>query len=166
VLIAFPAYAGISTSWKLLYQPRQRIVKTISVYEEKIFIGTGNGIFVSKDNGESWERFNTASLQKDISGNSTINWISLDEENQRIYIATTFGAYYSELGNIEWKKLFEEFPDRFVIGSDINTGRFDNYDRVMDTFRSIVLKDLSKATAEKIAFKNAWRFMTGKEWED
>jgi len=66
----------------------------------------------------------------------------------------------------EWKKLFEEFPDRFVIGSDINTGRFDNYDRVMDTFRTIVLKDLSKTTAEKIAFKNAWRFMTGKEWED
>jgi predicted TIM-barrel fold metal-dependent hydrolase len=66
----------------------------------------------------------------------------------------------------EWKKLFEEFPDRFVIGSDINTGRFDNYDRVMDTFRTIVLKDLSKTTAKKIAFKNAWRFMTGKEWED
>lgn len=66
----------------------------------------------------------------------------------------------------EWKKLFEEFPDRFVIGSDINTGRFDNYDRVMDTFRFIVLKDLSKAAAEKIAFKNAWKLMTGKEWED
>lgn len=66
----------------------------------------------------------------------------------------------------EWKKLFEEFPDRFVIGSDINTGRFDNYDRVMDTFRSIVFKDLTKAAAEKIAFKNAWKLMTGKEWED
>ncbi|HBR21010.1 MAG TPA: hypothetical protein DD713_00330 [Nitrospiraceae bacterium] len=68
--------------------------------------------------------------------------------------------------NPEWKKLFEEFPDRFVIGSDINTGRFDNYDRVIDTFRSIVFKDLTKAAAEKIAFKNAWKLMTGKEWED
>ncbi|HAK89361.1 MAG: hypothetical protein A2X55_10615 [Nitrospirae bacterium GWB2_47_37] len=66
----------------------------------------------------------------------------------------------------EWEKLFEEFPDRFVIGSDINTGRFGNYDRVMDTFRSIVLKELSKPTAEKIAFKNAWKLMTGKDWED
>ncbi|HBU05309.1 MAG TPA: amidohydrolase, partial [Nitrospiraceae bacterium] len=66
----------------------------------------------------------------------------------------------------EWKKLFEEFPDRFVIGSDINTGRFDNYDRVMDTFRTIVFKDLTKAAAEKIAFKNAWKLMTGREWED
>jgi hypothetical protein len=36
----------------------------------------------------------------------------------------------------------------------------------MDTFRTIVFKDLTKAAAEKIAFKNAWKLMTGKEWED
>jgi predicted TIM-barrel fold metal-dependent hydrolase len=66
----------------------------------------------------------------------------------------------------EWKKLFEEFPDRFVIGSDINTGRFDTYDRVIDTFRSVVLKDLRKDVAEKIAFKNAWKLMTGADWKD
>jgi predicted TIM-barrel fold metal-dependent hydrolase len=68
--------------------------------------------------------------------------------------------------NSEWKKLFEEFPDRFVIGSDVNTGRFENYDRVIDTFRTIVLKNLSKDVAEKIAFKNAWKLMTGADWKD
>lgn len=66
----------------------------------------------------------------------------------------------------EWKKLFEEFPDRFVIGSDINTGRFDNYDRVMETFRDIVLVSLKKEVAEGIAFKNAWRLMTGLNWQE
>jgi len=65
----------------------------------------------------------------------------------------------------EWKTLFEAFPDRFVIGSDANTGRFNEYDRVMDTFRSIVFKTLRKDVAEKIAFKNAWKLMTGKDWE-
>ena len=66
----------------------------------------------------------------------------------------------------EWKKVIEEFPDRFVLGSDINTGRFDNYDRVMDTYRNIILKGVKKDVAEKIAFKNAWKLMTGKAWED
>jgi predicted TIM-barrel fold metal-dependent hydrolase len=66
----------------------------------------------------------------------------------------------------EWKKVFEEFPDRFAIGSDINTGRFDNYDRVMETFRTIVLHEVRKDVAEKIAFKNAWKLMSGEDWRD
>lgn len=66
----------------------------------------------------------------------------------------------------EWKRLFETFPDRFVIGSDINTGRFQQYDRVMETFRNIVLAGLKKDAAEGIAFKNAWRLMTGANWQE
>ena len=66
----------------------------------------------------------------------------------------------------DWKKLLEEFPDRFVIGSDINTGRFDQYDRVMETFRDVVLVSLKKEVAEGIAFKNAWRLMTGITWQE
>jgi hypothetical protein len=62
--------------------------------------------------------------------------------------------------------VFEEFPDRFAIGSDINTGRFDNYDRVMETFRTIVLHEVRKDVAEKIAFKNAWKLMSGEDWRD
>lgn len=62
--------------------------------------------------------------------------------------------------------MIEEFPDRFVLGSDINTGRFDNYDRVFDTYRNIILKDVRKDVAEKIAFKNAWKLMTGEDWKD
>jgi len=36
------------------------------------------------------------------------------------------------------------------LGSDINTGRFDNYDRVMDTYRTIILQGVRKDVAEKI----------------
>lgn len=66
----------------------------------------------------------------------------------------------------EWKKLFEDFPERFVIGSDINTGRFGGYARVINTFRNIVLSSLRKDAAEKIAFQNAWKLITGDDWKN
>lgn len=66
----------------------------------------------------------------------------------------------------EWKTLFEEFPDRFLIGADINTGRFSKYNEKMNTFRTAVLNNLRKDVAEKIAFRNAWKLMTHKEWNN
>jgi len=65
----------------------------------------------------------------------------------------------------EWKKVIEEFPDRFVLGTDINTGRFENFDRVIDAYRNIILKGLNAEAAEKIAYKNAWNLMTGEVWK-
>jgi predicted TIM-barrel fold metal-dependent hydrolase len=63
-----------------------------------------------------------------------------------------------------WKALFEEFPDRFMIGSDANTQRFHNYDQVMATFRDVVLTSLRRDVAERIAYKNAWKLITGQDW--
>lgn len=93
-------------SWGLLYQPRQRIVKSIGIYNDLIFIGTGNGVFVSKDKGKIWTSFGINQLSKDRNGNSYINWIYIDKEERKIYIATSFGAYYSDIYNPEWKKFF------------------------------------------------------------
>lgn len=68
----------------------------------------------------------------------------------------------------EWKKVIEEFPDRFVIGSDANTGggiaKFKKYDKMTTIYRDIILKGLKKDVAEKVAFKNAWKLMTGSDW--
>ena len=75
-------------------------------------------------------------------------------------------SFTSAFLNSEWKKVIEEFPDRFVLGSDINTGRFNDYDRVMDTYRGVILKGVKKDVAEKIAFKNGWKLMTGEDWKD
>jgi predicted TIM-barrel fold metal-dependent hydrolase len=66
----------------------------------------------------------------------------------------------------DWKKLFEEFPDRFVIGTDVNTGRFPQYDRVIITFRDVILSKINQEAAARMAYKNAWKLMTGKEWKD
>ncbi len=79
-----------------------------------------------------------------------------------MYDATSSGASL----NPEWKKLIEDFPDRFVLGSDINSGRFGEYDRVMSTYRTIILQGVRKDVAEKIAYKNAWKLMTGEGWKD
>ena len=54
--------------WQLLYQPRQRIVKTIGIYNEQIFIGTGNGISLSKDKGKTWTDFGS------VPGGNGVRW--------------------------------------------------------------------------------------------
>ena len=66
----------------------------------------------------------------------------------------------------EWVKLFNSYPDRFLIGSDINTFRWNNYGEVFFRLRNAVLRVLEKEAAEKIAFKNAWRLMSGQVWAD
>lgn len=105
VYFLLPLYAKAINSWELTYQPRQRVVKSIGIYNEEIFIGTGNGVFHSKDYGKTWKDFGTNQLLKDNSGNCSVNWIVID--NEKIYIATSFGAYYSGLLKPNWHKFTE-----------------------------------------------------------
>lgn len=63
-----------------------------------------------------------------------------------------------------WRALLEERSDRFVFGSDVNTGRWDNYERVVGNFRWFVLRSLSPEAGARIAYRNAWRLMSGREW--
>lgn len=64
----------------------------------------------------------------------------------------------------EWRSLFNVYADRFLIGSDTNSGRWPEYDEVMSRLRTSVLGELEPKAAEKIAFKNAWKMMSGEEW--
>ena len=68
--------------------------------------------------------------------------------------------------NRKWKKVIEEFPERFVLGSDINHLVFDTYDGTIAKYRKVLLKQVNKEVAAKIAYKNAWKLMTGEEWGD
>lgn len=65
--------------------------------------------------------------------------------------------------NGEWRALLEERSDRFVFGSDVNTGRWDKYERVVENFRWLVLKRLSPEAGARIAYGNAWKLMGGQE---
>lgn len=68
--------------------------------------------------------------------------------------------------NNAWRALLEEFPERFLIGTDVNTGRFDEYSRVVQTFRQLILTRIDRPAAEAIAYKNAWKLMSGREWRN
>jgi predicted TIM-barrel fold metal-dependent hydrolase len=125
-------------------------------------------------NPATWKKFRTADAVRELLKKYPNLYFDLVQSKPGSkYRGTGYveGILYDvSLGSVslgaEWKKVFEEFPDRFVIGSDINTGRFDNYDRVMETFRTIVLQGVRKDVAEKIAFKNAWKLMSGEDWRD
>jgi len=54
----------------------------------------------------------------------------------------------------DWKDLLEQFPDRFVIGTDVSGQSLAEYEAVINYWRG-VLPQLSPATAEKIAHQNA-----------
>lgn len=56
----------------------------------------------------------------------------------------------------EWKALLDEFPDRFVLGTDVPIGAY--YPIAIDVWRH-VLEDLSPDTAAKLAHGNAERIL-------
>ena len=53
-----------------------------------------------------------------------------------------------------WKKLIEAYPDRFVVGVD-NVYSWEEYEKVIRAIRFGLLANLSPATAEKVAYRNA-----------
>lgn len=53
-----------------------------------------------------------------------------------------------------WKKLIEDYPDRFVVGID-TVHSWDDYDSVVRCIRLGLLAGLSPAVAEKVAYLNA-----------
>lgn len=57
----------------------------------------------------------------------------------------------------EWRRLFEKYPERFLLGSDtwVNE-RWDSYGSIMGGYREW-LAQLPKDAAEQIAFRNAER---------
>ena len=55
----------------------------------------------------------------------------------------------------EWKDLIEEFPDRFMVGTDLQDK--NQYAKSVRIIRKGLLANLSPTTAEKVAYKNAMR---------
>jgi predicted TIM-barrel fold metal-dependent hydrolase len=52
-----------------------------------------------------------------------------------------------------WLELIEDFPDRFMIGTDAHNA--NDYRKYVKAVRSGLLANLSDETAEKVAYKNA-----------
>ena len=55
--------------------------------------------------------------------------------------------------HVEWKQLIEDYPDRFMVGTDVDGN--DKYDKAIKIIRKGLLANLSSATAEKVVYQNA-----------
>lgn len=55
----------------------------------------------------------------------------------------------------EWKELMEEFPDRFMVGTDVDDNA--KYNKAIKIIRKGLLAHLSNSTAQKVAYQNAER---------
>jgi predicted TIM-barrel fold metal-dependent hydrolase len=56
-----------------------------------------------------------------------------------------------------WKELIQEYPDRFMLGSDPCCGIGTRYKEIISKLRSEVLANLPTDVLEKVAYKNAVR---------
>ena len=88
------------------------------------------------------------------------------EKYQNGYVQTIMYDDTTSTLKPEWKQVIMDYPDRFVLGSDTNGGRFGKYDQVINVFRQDILPEMPNDVAEKIAYKNAWKLMTGEDWKD
>ncbi len=75
-------------------------INTIALLGDKLFIGTGDGIFISSDNGISWNKANNGMPQKNVatitvSGSTIVAGVY----NSNIYISTDSGATWIEKNN-------------------------------------------------------------------
>lgn len=82
------------------------------------------------------------------------------EKYPSLYAELSFRASDIASGNIvdeQWRKLFEDYPDRFIIGTDTYiSSRWQEYEELVEEHR-LWLKTLPRPLAEKIAWRNATR---------
>lgn len=66
----------------------------------------------------------------------------------------------------EYKNILNEFSDRFVTGFDYGGGRPPLAAFLPDRAKNIrlITKDLTTQAKHNIGYRNAWRLLTGKEW--
>jgi predicted TIM-barrel fold metal-dependent hydrolase len=67
----------------------------------------------------------------------------------------------------EYKAIFEKFSDRFVVGLDYGGGRdpLDDYLVNKVRVRRLIMRDLSEQAKHNIGYRNAWRLLTGNDWQ-
>jgi predicted TIM-barrel fold metal-dependent hydrolase len=66
---------------------------------------------------------------------------------------------FSEDGpRADWLRLIEDFPDRFMLGTDPCCGLAQRYDEMILEFRVLLLPYLSSSTMKMVAYSNAKKF--------
>ncbi|MEK6710042.1 MAG: hypothetical protein AABZ64_05640, partial [Nitrospinota bacterium] len=65
----------------------------------------------------------------------------------------------------EWQALLDARVDHFLTGSSAGENSAD-YARRLQAYRRLVLDALTPASRERVAYQNAWRLLTGREWRE
>jgi len=68
----------------------------------------------------------------------------------------------------EFKSIMTDFSDRFVVGLDYGGGRdaLHRFIKEKVSVRRLMIAELPEAAQHNIAYRNAWKLLTGKEWQD
>jgi len=77
---------------------------TVNVLESfggAVFAGTEKGVFVTRDNGETWSESNGG----DMDSSTVVYALTIDAAGKAIYAAGPNGVFVAELGGVTWKKL-------------------------------------------------------------
>lgn len=64
----------------------------------------------------------------------------------------------------EWKEILEAHPERFLAASDYRPPIERGYPKNVGRLRDLVLGSLNTRSQHLIAYRNAWRLMTGENW--
>ena len=67
-----------------------------------------------------------------------------------------------------YKAILAEFSTRFVAGMDYGGGRppLPGFIKARAANARLIIRDLSEDAQRNIAYRNAWRLLTGREWKD
>jgi hypothetical protein len=87
-----------------------------------------------------------------------------NQRDQTIYHWTGVPPYGGVL-HADWKALIEDRPDRFLVSSDIDAGRYRDFREKIVRLRSVVLDQLSPRARHFVAYQNVWRLLSGQPWQ-
>lgn len=96
---------------------------------------------------------NSSNIYCEMSARSTSHFIN--PESAR---AKEFTVYTEDSVNSAWVKLIEQFPTRFMVGTDTYNPKV-NFEKNIREIRGGLLSGLKPATIELVAYKNAVRVM-------
>lgn len=107
----------VGNSWKLVSPQSMGSVMSLAVNGGKIYAGTGgitgNGVYISTNQGTSWYPYNKGLNSYGSYGYKTISAFSFS--NDTILLGSYEGVYESAIDNISWNLLTQNFPEVYSI---------------------------------------------------
>jgi len=96
---------------------------------------------------------NSSNIYCEMSARSRSHFLNPESERAKILI-----IYSEDSVKPEWISLIEEFPTRFMVGTDTYNPRV-NFEKNIEEIRGGLLSNLKPSTIELVAYKNAVRVM-------